>query len=422
MIEFYKKMWYGVSMTKTINRAYKYRFYPTQAQEHLMRQTFGCVRFVYNRGLDIKSRAWSTESKNVSQVELSRQLTQWKKEQETSWLSDVPSQVLQQSLRNLESAYSNFFKKRAKYPRFKKRNGKQTARFTNQSVRFKDGQVYLPKMSEPLNIVWSRPLPENYTLNSVTVSLDKSGRWFVSFSLTEEIEELPQRTERVGVDLGITSLVTLSTGEKIANQKFEQKDRKRLAKAQRRLSKKQKGSKNRDKARNKVARIYARMADRRIDTLHKITTRLVRENQTIAIEDLNVAGMTKNHNLARAISDASFGEFRRQLEYKSDWYGRDLIVVDRFFPSSKTCHECGSYREKMPLNIREWTCPDCGTNHDRDVNAAKNILAAGLAVSVCGDKVRPKECAPSGHIPMANVDEAESLYSDNRNPHPEGRG
>lgn len=387
-----------------------------------MRQTFGCVRFVYNRGLDIKSRAWSTESKNVSQAELSRQLTQWKKEQETSWLSDVPSQVLQQSLRNLESAYSNFFKKRAKYPRFKKRGGKQTARFTNQSVRFKDGQVYLPKMSEPLNIVWSRPLPENYTLNSVTVSLDKSGRWFVSFNLIEEIEELPQRTERVGVDLGITSLATLSTGEKIANQKFEQKDRERLAKAQRRLSKKQKGSKNRDKARNKVARIYARMTDRRIDTLHKITTRLVRENQTIAIEDLNVAGMTKNHKLARAISDASFGEFRRQLEYKSDWYGRELIVVDRFFPSSKTCHECGSYQEKMPLNIREWTCPDCGTVHDRDVNAAKNILAAGLAVSVCGDKVRPKEHVPSGHTQLANVNEAENLYSNNRNPRPSGRG
>ena len=372
-----------------------------------MRQTFGCVRFVYNRGLDIKSRAWSTESKSVSQAELSRQLTQWKKEQETSWLSDVSSQTLQQSLRNLESAYSNFFKKRAKYPRFKKRGGKQTARFTNQSVRFKDSQVYLPKMSEPLNVVWSRPLPENYTLNSATVSLDKSGRWFVSFNLIEEIEELPQRTERVGVDLGITSLATLSTGEKIVNQKFEQKDRERLAKAQRRLSKKQKGSKNRDKARNKVARIYARITDRRIDALHKITTRLVRENQTIAIEDLNVAGMTKNHKLARAISDASFGEFRRQLEYKSDWYGRELIVVDRFFPSSKTCHECGSYQEKMPLNIREWTCPDCGTIHDRDVNAAKNVLAAGLAVSVCEDKVRPKEYVLSGHVQMANVDEAE---------------
>lgn len=374
-----------------------------------MRQTFGCVRFVYNRGLDIKSRAWSTESKNISQVELSRQLTQWKKDQETSWLSDVPSQVLQQSLRDLESAYSNFFKKRAKYPRFKKRVGKQTAKFANQSVRFKEDQVYLPKMSEPLDIVWSRPLPKSYTLNNVTVSLDKSGRWFVSFNLTEEIEELPQRTERVGIDLGIASLATLSTGEKIANQKFEQKDRERLAKAQRRLSKKQKGSKNRDKARNKVARIYARMTDRRIDALHKITTRLIRKNQMIAIEDLNVAGMTKNHNLARAISDASFSEFRRQLEYKSDWYGRELIVVDRFFPSSKTCHECGSYQEKMPLNIREWTCPDCRTIHDRDVNAAKNILAAGTAVTVCGDKVRPKEYALSGHTQMAIVNEAENL-------------
>jgi putative transposase len=199
----------------------------------------------------------------------------------------------------------------------------------------------------------------------------------------------------VGIDAGITSLVTLSTGEKITNPRHERKDRERLAKAQRELSRKAKGSNNRAKARIKVARTHARIADRRRDFLHKLTTRLVRENQTIVIEDLTVRNMLKNRKLARAISDASWTEMRSMLEYKADWYGRDLVVVDRWFPSSKLCSACGTLQGRMPLNVREWTCA-CGATHDRDVNAARNILAAGLAVSACGDGVRPQRSTPGG--------------------------
>jgi putative transposase len=199
----------------------------------------------------------------------------------------------------------------------------------------------------------------------------------------------------VGVDAGITSLVALSTGEKITNPRHERADRERLAKAMRDLARKTKGSNNRAKSRIKVARVHARIADRRRDFLHKLTTRLVRENQTVVIEDLTVRNMLGNHKLARAISDASWSELRSMLEYKADWYGREVIAVDRWFPSSKLCSACQVMRDKVPLNVREWTC-DCGTTHDRDVNAARNILAAGLAVTACGDGVRPQRSTPGG--------------------------
>lgn len=200
---------------------------------------------------------------------------------------------------------------------------------------------------------------------------------------------LPASPQAVGVDVGITSLVTFSTGEKIANPRHERRDRERLAKARRNLARKQKESANRAKARIKVARIHARIADRRKDFLHKLTTRLVRENQVVVIEDLSVRNMVRNHKLARAISDASWSELRRQLEYKADWYGRTVIAIDRFCPSSKTCSACGDIAASMPLYVREWVCASCGTPHDRDVNAAIVILAAGLAVAACGDGVRP---------------------------------
>jgi putative transposase len=233
---------------------------------------------------------------------------------------------------------------------------------------------------------------------TVTVSQDPAGRWFVSMLCQDaSVKPLPVTDAAVGVDAGITSLVTLSTGEKVTNPQFECKDRVRLAKAQRELSRKARGDgANRARARRKVARIHARIADRRQDHLHKLTTRLVRENQTIVIEDLAVRAMVKNHTLARAISDASWTMMRSMLEYKCAWYGRDLVVVDRWFPSSKLCSNCGTLTEKMPLNVREWTCRGCGTTHDRDVNAAINLKAAGLAVSVCGAGARPQRSTPGG--------------------------
>ena len=245
-------------------------------------------------------------------------------------------------------------------------------------------------MAEPLDIVWSRPLPEGASPSTVTVSQDAAGRWYVSLLVEDpSVQPLPATDTAVGIDAGITSLVTLSTGEKITNPRHERRDRARLARAQRELSRKAKGSANRDKARRKVAKVHARIADRRRDFLHKLTTRLVRENQTVVIEDLTVRNLLKNGNLARAISDAAWTDLRMMLEYKCAWYGRELVVIDRFFPSSRLCGACGTVAAKLPLNVREWTC-ECGTVHDRDVNAARNILAAGLAVSACGDGVRPQ--------------------------------
>ena len=259
------------------------------------------------------------------------------------------------------------------------------------AFKFKDGQVYLAKSTQALPIRWSRTLPDGATPSTITIKLAPSGRWSVSLLVDVEIETLPRTDNQVGIDLGITSLLTLSTGEKIANPKGFKAKYRQLRRAQKYLSRKQKGSNNRHKARLKVAKVHQKITDARKDNLHKLTTRLVRENQTITVEDLAVKNMIKNPQLALAISDASWRELVRQLDYKCDWYGRTLIKIDRWFPSSKRCGNCGHIVDKMPLNIREWDCPNCGMHHDRDINAAKNILAAGLAVSVCGATVRPEQ-------------------------------
>lgn len=383
--------------SRVVKRAFKYRFYPSAQQEQELRRTFGCVRLVYNRALAERSRAWTQEQRRVNYGQTSALLTEWKRDPELAFLTEVSSVPLQQGLRHLQGAFTAFWEKRSRYPRFKSRKrGRQSAEYTRSAFRYRVGALTLAKMSEPLDIVWSRPLPEGAEPTTVTVSLDPAGRWHVSLLCEVTVHDGPATASTVGVDAGITSLVALSTGEKVTNPRHERADRKRLAKAQRQLSRKQKGSANRAKAKRKVARVHARIADRRRDHLHKLTTRLVRDNQAVAIEDLSVRNMLGNHSLARAISDAAWSELRSMLEYKCQWYGRDLIVVDRWFPSSKVCSECGALQDKMPLNVREWTCR-CGAHHDRDVNAAKNVLAAGLAVRACGDGVRPARAqAPAG--------------------------
>ncbi|WP_406601461.1 RNA-guided endonuclease InsQ/TnpB family protein [Lentzea miocenica] len=262
-------------------------------------------------------------------------------------------------------------------------------------------------MTTPLNIVWSRPLPRDSAPSIVTVSLDPAGRWFVSILVEAVVAQYPATTATVGVDAGITALLALSTGEKITNPKHEKRERTKLASAHRDMSRKITGSANHGKARRKLARVHARIADRRRDFLHKVTTRLVRENQTIVIEDLNVAGMLRNHNLARAISDAAWSQFRSMLEYEAAWYGRDLITVDRWFPSSKTCSKCRLRTESLPLHVREWACAGCVETHDRDVNAARNILTAGLAVTACGDGVRPTRQQSAKHLSQPPIAETE---------------
>jgi putative transposase len=374
---------------KVVKRAYKYRFHPTPEQADQLTRTFGCVRYVYNRALAERSRAWTQEQRRISYAESDKMLTGWKRDPDTSWLIEPSKGPLQAALRNLQGAFDKFWRKQAGYPQFKKKGkSKDSATYFANCFTYRNGQIKLAKQAEPLNICWSRPLPEGAQPSQVTVSKDSSGRYHVSVLVEDTITEHTPTDAVLGVDAGITSLYTLSTGEKIRNPRHEKKDRARLAKAQRVLSKKQKGSANRAKARLKVARIHALIADRRRDHLHKLSTRLVRENQVIAIEDLSVRNMVRNRSLARAVSDASWSRFRSMLEYKADWYGRSVVAVDRFYPSSKTCSVCGRINDSMPLHVREWQCP-CGAVHDRDTNAAKNIQAAGLAVLACGDGVRP---------------------------------
>jgi putative transposase len=250
--------------------------------------------------------------------------------------------------------------------------------------------ITLAKMDEPLPLRWSRPLPEGAKPSSVTITKDCADRYFISILVEDGIDSLPATDSTIGADLGLKSFVVLSDGEIVGNPKFFHKDEKKLAKAQRRHAKKKKGSKNRDKARLKVARLHARITDRRRDFLHKLSTRLIRENQTICVESLAVKNMVKNPKLSKAISDVGWSEFVSQLEYKAEWYGRSLVKIDKWYPSSKRCFACGHILDSLTLDVREWTCPECGVHHDRDINAAKNIRSVGLTVlNACGESVRP---------------------------------
>ncbi|WP_035753657.1 RNA-guided endonuclease InsQ/TnpB family protein [Parafrankia discariae] len=376
-------------VSRVVKRAYRYRFYPNPEQAAQLARTFGCIRYVYNRALAERSRAWTGEQRRVTHAETDRMLTAWKRDTETAWLAEPSKGSLQATLRHLQTAFVNFWEKRAGYPSFKKKGRSlDSATYFRNCFTYRNGNITLAKQDRPLDIVWLRPLPDGATPSRVTVSRNARGQYHVSILVEDTVTGLPPAGGQVGIDAGITALVTFSIGEKVPNPRHERRDRVRLARAQRDLSRKAKGSANQVKARARVAKIHGRIADRRRDHLHKLSTRIIRENQTVVVEDLSVRTMLRNHSLARAISDASWSEFRAMVEYKADWYGRTVIAVDRFYPSSKTCSACGSVVENLPLDVREWTC-HCGAVHDRDINAARNILAAGLAVSACGDGVRP---------------------------------
>jgi putative transposase len=372
-----------------IKRAYRFRFYPTPAQEVILVRTFGCTRFAYNYMLRLRTDAWYKRQERVGYHATSALLTQLKKQPEYTWLNEAAAVPVQQALRHLNTAFGNFFAKRARYPVFKSKRGKQAAEYSASGFRWDGKTLRLAKMDEPLAIRFSRAIPPAAKLTTVTVGKDPAERYFVSMLCDDSVTAKPSVVGKVGIDLGLTHFAILSTGEKVAAPNTFRKNESRLATLQRRLAKKQRGSKNRVRARLKVARLHAKIADSRQDFLHKLSTRLVNENQVIAVESLAVSNMQKNHCLAKSIGDASWSEFVRQLEYKSLWYGRTLIGVDRWYPSSKRCSDCGYTLSNLPLNVREWTCPECGSIHDRDVNAARNVLAAGLAVSVCGESVSP---------------------------------
>jgi putative transposase len=379
------------------HRTYKYRFYPTQEQVQLLAQTFGCVRFVYNSVLRWRIDAFYQEQVKVGYVAASARLTAIKKDPELAFLNDVSSVPLQQSLRHQQTAFKNFFEGRSAYPAFKKKNGSQSAEFTRSGFQYRDGQLYLAKSKSPLPIRWSRELPSDPS--TVTISKDFAGRYFVMCRCEFEAEALPVTPKMVGIDLGLKDLFVTDQGERIRNPRHTAKYAERLALLQRRLSKKKLGSANRAKAKLKVARIHAKISDCRSDGLHKLSRRLINDNQVVCVESLKVKHMVRNPKLSKSISDAGWGEFVRLLGYKGEWAGRKIVSIDQWFPSSKRCSCCGYTLKTLPLQVRYWTCSECNTEHDRDVNAAINIKAAGLAVLALGERVSPVSSVDTGIAP-----------------------
>ena len=367
-----------------MQQRWTYRCYPTTEQEKTLARTFGCVRYVYNWALSARSRAFK-DGERMTYAQSDAALTILKRQAETVWLNEVSSVPLQQALRDLQSAYAAFFAKRKAYPSFKKKGARATARYTKSAFKLYGRKLTLGKLGT-LRLRWDRPLPDAPT--SVTVIREATGRYYVSFVVDVDVAALPLTGNNVGIDFGVARLATLSNGEYIANPKHLHKRSARLAFLQRNLSRKQKNSKRRQIAKRAVARCHAKIFNARKDALNKLTTRLVTEFDVICIEDLNLRGMVKNHSLARSLSDAAIGMAVRMLEEKAERYGKRTIRVDRWFPSSKMCSDCGHVISVLPLQIREWACPECGAVHDRDLNAAKNILAVGHTVAAHGDGVR----------------------------------
>ncbi len=381
-------------MKHEIKRTYRYRLYPNEAQKQKLARTFGCSRWVYNWALETKTKAHYQDEESLSFTDLSSRLTSKKKEEETKWLSEVSAVTLQQSLRNLNQAFTNFFEGRAEYPSFKSKKGDQTARYVGTAfdIREENGKrkLRLSKMPGLINIRWSRELPSEPS--SCTVTKNAAGQYHVCFVCTEEVELLPRvngengALEFVGVDLGTESLVTLSTGEKVGNPRWFENEYERLRREQQKLSRKEKGSNNWERQRKRVAKVHQRIQDRRKDFIEKLTTRLVKNFDVIVVEDLSVKNMQRrgasaasvqNSRLARHITQAGWSQIVRRLRDKCKWYGRTLVIADKWFPSSQRCSECGHIDGKKPLDVRDWTCSECGQHHDRDINAAKNLSRVG---------------------------------------------
>lgn len=377
--------------------AYKCRAYPDSEQVAVFRRTFGCVRLVWNKTLAERHAAYFERGEKTSYKETDAALTAWKRTEDLAFLSEVSSVPLQQVLRHQHSAFANFFAGRARYPRFKNRNARQSAHYTRSAFRMKDGELHVAKTTTPLRFVWSFEDVDLAAFNPTmaVVSREPDGCWYVTFAVDTDVPEpMADAGHEIGIDLGVKDFAVTSDGERVANPRHMERKARNLARYQRRMARCERGSRNRRKAKRKVARAHRKVRNARQDFLHRTSTYLVRKADTIVIEDLNVSGMVKNPKLSRVITDCGWTEFRRQLEYKTERSGRRLVVIDRWYPSSKTCSHCGHLLGELSLSTRHWTCPACRTRHDRDVNAAKNILAAGRAVAryhpgdVCGAGVR----------------------------------
>jgi len=360
--------------------AYKLRAYPTPRQQRRLAREFGAARWVYNRGLETISRAWRERQERITWVDFSRQVTKLK-QAEVPWLKEVSSYVLTQSLRDLDKAFMAFYAKRAGYPRFKKRRGKQAVRYQLDG-RLKNSYVtgsrlVLPGLG-PVKLVWSRVPPGRPKM--VTLKRDGVGRYFVFMAMDRETLPLPTADRTVGLDAGLSAAVTFDDGTKVAPPRYLERRLKQLKRRSRDLSRAKKGSRRRARSRWRLARVHARVRDCRREWLHQLSSKVIHDNQVICVEDLNVSGMLRNRHLSRALADGALAELQRQLEYKALWYGRTFVRVGRWFPSTKRCSACGFVVEKLPLSARRWTCPECGIEHDRDVNAAINIRQEGLRI------------------------------------------
>ena len=386
---------------RLFHRAYKFRIYPNAEQRVLLAKHFGCCRFVYNYFLETREKAYKERNERISLFETHHMVAEMRKTERYSWLKEVYGHSLQAALRNLDSAYQKFIKAkhdgkavpiirngkptgRLMYePRFKsKRDNSQSVTFPD-NVKVVDGQLKLPKFKAGIKMKMHRPLGGR--ICHATVSRSVTGKYYVSILCEDDIQLAQEASGEIGIDLGIKDMAVCSNGERVANPKFLERGERHLKYLQRQVSKKKKGGMNRRRARMKVSRHHENVANRRRDYIHKFTIRTVRENQTVCIENLNVQGMQSNHHLAKSIGSVSFGEIARQLEYKCRWYGRGFVKVPRFYPSSKKCNHCGYVNHALTLKDREWICPDCGQEIDRDFNAALNILAEGKRIlSGCG--------------------------------------
>jgi putative transposase len=360
---------------KTIKKTFKYRIYPTKEQEILLAKHFGAKRFVWNYFLDQRKKAYLENNKTLNYYDNAGSLTKLKKEDDYTWIKEVNSQSVQASLRDLEVAYTRFFSKQGKFPRFKSKRDRQSFRIP-QSTIYKDGLLEIPKFKHPIKVREDRPISGEILFS--TISKSPSGKYYVSITCETEHTPYKKNSNNIGIDLGIKDLAICSDGKTYPNIKNTKKYSKQLSYEQRQLSKKQKGSNSRNRQRIKVAKVHERIGNSRVNHIHNITTQIVRENQTICVEDLSVLNMMKNHKLAKSISDCSWSEFLRQLKYKSEWNERNLITIDKFFPSSKTCNKCKFVNQNLTLADREWVCPVCGSKLNRDKNASENILEQGL--------------------------------------------
>ena len=367
----------ATSCSHLILKAYKLRLYPNAEQREFLAKHFGCCRFVYNHYLAERKSAYEKDKTSLGFYANEHSLALLKKTEEFAWLGEVYSHALQASLKNLDCAYQKFFKKQNKFPKFHSKHGKQSCTFPD-NVTIIDGKLKLPKFKTSLRMRGERPIVGR--IHRATVSQTATGKYFVSLLCEAEAEIYEPNGKSTGIDLGIKDLAVCSDGERIANPRFLERSEKHLNYLQRQVSRKTKGSNNRRRARLKLSRFHERVANRRKDYIHKFTTRIVRENQTVCVEDLNAKGMESNHHLAKRVVSASFGEIVRQLEYKCKWHGREFVKVGRWFPSSKTCNRCGHKYSELTLKDREWTCPNCGAVIDRDYNAALNIRDEGMRI------------------------------------------